>query len=53
MVLQRKAEALDTLKKAIAAGYGNLNWASRDSDLNCLHDVAEFRKLVGLPELSA
>jgi tetratricopeptide (TPR) repeat protein len=25
-VLTRKAEALETLKKAIAAGYGNLNW---------------------------
>jgi len=52
-VLQRKTEALETLKKAIAAGYGNLNWASRDSDLDCLHDVPEFRKLVGLPELPA
>jgi len=52
-VLKRKVEALETLKKAIAAGYGNLNWASRDSDLDCLHDVPEFRKLVGLPELPA
>jgi tetratricopeptide (TPR) repeat protein len=49
-VLLRKAEALETLKKAITAGYGNLNWASRDSDLDCLHDDAEFRKLVGLSE---
>jgi non-specific serine/threonine protein kinase len=49
-VLSRKVEALETLKKAIAAGYGNLNWASRDSDLECLHDNAEFRKLVGLNE---
>jgi serine/threonine protein kinase/Flp pilus assembly protein TadD len=52
-VLARKAEALETLKKAIAAGYGNLNWASRDSDLDCLHDSAEFRKLVGLGEATA
>jgi serine/threonine protein kinase/Flp pilus assembly protein TadD len=52
-VLARKAEALETLKKAIAAGYGNLNWASRDSDLDCLHDSAEFRKLVGLGETTA
>ena len=50
-VLARKAEALETLKKAIAAGYGNLNWASRDADLDCLHDNPEFCKLVGLPEL--
>ena len=52
-VMKRKAEALDTLKKAFAAGYGNKNWASRDSDLDCLHEDAEFRKLVGLPELPA
>jgi non-specific serine/threonine protein kinase len=49
-VLGRKTEALETLKKAIGAGYGNLNWASRDSDLDCLHDNPEFCRLVGLPE---
>ncbi len=47
-VLKRKTEALDTLKRALSAGYGNLNWAARDSDLDCLHDDPEFRKLVGL-----
>jgi len=47
-ILNRRAEALDTLKKAFAAGYGNLNWAARDSDLDCLHDNPEFQKLVGL-----
>jgi serine/threonine protein kinase/Tfp pilus assembly protein PilF len=47
-VLARKADALETFKKALAAGYGNLNWAARDSDLNCLHDNPEFQKLVGL-----
>jgi serine/threonine protein kinase/Tfp pilus assembly protein PilF len=50
-VLLRKAEALTTLKKAFASGYGNLNWAARDSDLDCLHDEPEFRKLVGLTEV--
>jgi non-specific serine/threonine protein kinase len=49
-VLSRKAEAIATLKKAIGAGYGNLNWAARDSDLDCLHGEPEFRKLVGLSE---
>jgi hypothetical protein len=44
---------LATLKRAIAAGYGNLNWAARDSDLDCLHDDAEFRRIVGLSELPA
>lgn len=52
-VLTRKAEALETLKKAFAAGYGNLNWAARDADLDCLHDDPEFCKLVGLSEAAA
>jgi serine/threonine protein kinase/Flp pilus assembly protein TadD len=47
-VLGKKAEALDTLKKAFAAGFGNRNWAAKASDFNCLHDDSEFRKLVGL-----
>ncbi|HMD43903.1 MAG TPA: protein kinase [Candidatus Acidoferrum sp.] len=47
-VLNRKEECLETLKRALAAGYGNLNWASKDSDLECLHDNPEFRTLVGL-----
>ncbi len=47
-VLGRKAEALETLKKALAGGYGNLDWASKDSDLDCLHDDPEFKRLVGL-----
>jgi len=45
--------AREALKKAIAAGYGNLNWAARDSDLDCLHDNPEFLKLVGLNESAA
>ncbi len=45
-VLGKKAEALETLKKAFAAGYGNPNWAANDSDLDCLHDDPEFQKLV-------
>jgi serine/threonine protein kinase/Flp pilus assembly protein TadD len=49
-VLGRKAEALETIKKAFAAGYGNKNWAANDSDLACLHDDPEFQKLVGLKE---
>jgi serine/threonine protein kinase/Flp pilus assembly protein TadD len=49
-VLGKKAEALDTLKKAFAAGYGNRNWAAKDSDFDCLHENPEFQKLVGLSE---
>ncbi len=46
-ILKKKTEALETLKKAFAAGYGNLNWAAQDSDLECLFDDPEFQKLVG------
>ena len=49
-ILGRKAEALETLKKAVASGYGNLNWAAKDSDLDCLHDDLEFQKVVGLTD---
>jgi serine/threonine protein kinase/Flp pilus assembly protein TadD len=52
-VLGRKAEALDTVKKAFAAGYSNRDWAARDTDLDLLHDDPEFQKLVGLSEQSA
>ncbi|HEX4007085.1 MAG TPA: protein kinase [Acidobacteriaceae bacterium] len=47
-VLGRKTEALETVKKALGAGYGNLDWMAKDPDLDCLHDEPEFRKLVGL-----
>jgi serine/threonine protein kinase/Flp pilus assembly protein TadD len=52
-VLGKKAEAFETLKRAIAAGYENLNWIAKDGDLDCLHDNPEFRKLVGLSESPA
>ena len=46
-VMGKKAEALETLKRAFAAGYSNRNWAANDSDLDCLHDDPEFQRLVG------
>ena len=49
-VLGRKAEALETLKKAFAAGYGLRDWAAKDADLDCLHDDPEFQTLVDLPK---
>ena len=52
-VLGKKAEALETLRKSFAAGYHNQNWASKDPDLDCLHDDPEFRKLVGLDPIPA
>ncbi|MGB9510955.1 MAG: hypothetical protein WBU20_04675, partial [Candidatus Acidiferrum sp.] len=47
-ILGRKTEAYETFKKAVEVGYSNLNWAAKDSDLDCLHDNPEFQKLVGL-----
>jgi non-specific serine/threonine protein kinase len=52
-VLGKKPEALATLRQAFAAGFGNRDWASKDSDLDCLHDDPEFQKLVGLDERPA
>jgi TolB-like protein/cytochrome c-type biogenesis protein CcmH/NrfG len=45
-ILNRKAEALETVKKAIEAGYGNLEWIARDPDLRCLQDDPEFQRLI-------
>jgi non-specific serine/threonine protein kinase len=48
-LLGMKPQAYDTFRKAVEAGYGNKEWAARDTDLACLHDMPEFRSLVGLP----
>jgi non-specific serine/threonine protein kinase len=45
-LLGKKREALETFRKAVMAGYSNVDWAKRDSDLQCLHDEPEFIKLV-------
>jgi Flp pilus assembly protein TadD len=45
-ILKKKKEALDTLKKAIECGYGNLEWIKQDPDLLLLRDDPEFQKLV-------
>lgn len=41
-VLGKKAEALEMLKRAKAAGYSNNDWPRQDPDLTCLHDDPEF-----------
>ncbi len=45
-LLNKKKEALDTLRKAVQAGYHNLDWIARDSDLACLHGEEEFQKFL-------
>ncbi len=49
-VFGEKKQALETLKKSIAAGYSNREWAAKDTDFDCLHDDPEFQMLVGLQE---
>ncbi|HVN09499.1 MAG TPA: protein kinase [Patescibacteria group bacterium] len=44
--LGRKPEALATLQQAIAHGYHNFDWMSRDADLVCLHEEPQFQMLV-------
>lgn len=45
-ILKNKQDALETLKKAIQCGYGNLEWIKQDPDLLLLRDDPEFQKLV-------
>jgi len=49
--LGKRAEALETVKKAFAAGYSNRDWAARDTDLACIRDDPEFQTLVKRPDL--
>jgi serine/threonine protein kinase/Tfp pilus assembly protein PilF len=43
--LNRKKEALDTLRSAWEAGFKDATWARRDPDLTILHDDPEFHKM--------
>ncbi len=43
--LNRKPEALDTLRKAWEAGFRDSVWARRDPDLSLLHGDSEFDRL--------
>ena len=45
-LFRKKLEALEMLRKALAAGYHNTDWIARDPDLTCLHDDPEFQQLV-------
>jgi serine/threonine protein kinase/Flp pilus assembly protein TadD len=44
-VLGKKAEALDVLKRSLAAGYANADWPREDPDLTALRAEPEFVKL--------
>ncbi len=42
--LKKKAEAMDTLRKAWDAGFRDTVWARRDPDLQLLHGEPEFER---------
>jgi serine/threonine protein kinase/tetratricopeptide (TPR) repeat protein len=44
-MLNRKKEALDTLRSAWEAGFKDSTWARRDPDLTMLHDDPEFQRM--------
>jgi len=44
-VLGKKSETLDFLRRALQAGYANVDWPRQDPDLKFLHDDPEFTKL--------
>jgi len=44
-LLQKPAESLEMLKRAMKAGWTNVDWISRDPDLISLHDDPEFQRL--------
>jgi len=46
-VMEKKAEALDLLRKMKEHGFSQLDWARRDPDLACLHNDPEFLALLG------
>ena len=49
--LDRKAEAMDALKKAWHAGYKDASWTRRDPDLEPLHGDPEFERLYPAAEV--
>ncbi|MGC2323116.1 MAG: protein kinase [Terriglobales bacterium] len=51
--LNRKAEAMEALRKAWEAGFRDSVWARRDPDLNILHDDPEFDRLYPEKQASA
>jgi non-specific serine/threonine protein kinase len=45
-LLGMKIDALETFRRAVTAGYSNLDWCLKDPDLKILYDEPEFRTLI-------
>jgi hypothetical protein len=41
-----KEEALTMFRRAVEVGYSNPDWAANDSDLACIHDHPEFKRII-------
>jgi tetratricopeptide (TPR) repeat protein len=45
-ILGMKIDALETFRRAVDAGYSNLDWCLKDPDLKILYDEPEFKNLI-------
>lgn len=45
-LLERRAEAVQSLKDAIGKGYNDFKWMIQDQDLKGLHNYANFKKIL-------
>jgi len=52
-LLGMKIDALETFRRAVKAGYSNLDWCLKDPDLQILYDEPEFQDLIGKQERPA
>jgi serine/threonine protein kinase/tetratricopeptide (TPR) repeat protein len=52
-LLRMKKECLSTFRRCVEAGYHNAIWASKDPDLEILHDDPEFQKLAVFNDVKA
>jgi non-specific serine/threonine protein kinase len=45
-IVEMKEEALLMFRRAVESGFSNPDWAARDSDLACIHDDPEFKRII-------
>ncbi len=45
-IIEMKEEALLMFRRAVESGFSNPDWAARDSDLACIHDDPEFKRII-------
>jgi serine/threonine protein kinase/Tfp pilus assembly protein PilF len=44
-VLEMKDDSMDAFRRAVGAGYSNMDWSRQDPDLKILHDDPEFKQM--------